>query len=431
MRNLSEYSEKINYQIKGLPFSEKELSLDDIPAKGWNILKGNMPMPLATIKASVIESNSKWMRNFTKKYRAHIAPHGKTSMSPQLFKRQIDDGAWAITVANIHQLRLCIRWGIKRVFLANQVAGVQNLKELTNELALEPDLDFFILIDSIENAKQLADAAKKQKLNNPIQILIELGFQGGRTGCRSFRSALNLARSVQSLKPYLELKGVEGYEALLRTYPNPENKIRNFLIELKKLFTTCIDENLFQKKPFIISAGGSDFFDLVLQNFSEISSKQDVCCVIRSGCYLTHDSLNYKRVFENIKKRSPEVEELDFSLKPALQVWGVVQSVPEPGLCIINLGKRDVSYDLDLPIPELLFCPSMHKTPLTISNEFRVKGLNDQHTFLEIPKLKKLCIGDYLAFGISHPCTTFDKWRLVYLIDDNYNIIGGIRTYLS
>ena len=141
--------------------------------------------------------------------------------------------------------------------------------------------------------------------------------------------------------------------------------------------------------------------------------------------------MNYKKVFEKIKKRSPEIEELKFSLKPALQVWGVVQSVPEPGLCIINLGKRDVSYDLDLPIAELVFCPSKHKTPQVISNGFRVKGLNDQHTFLEIPKHQKLSVGDYLAFGISHPCTTFDKWRLIYLIDDNYNIIGGIKTYLS
>ena len=108
------------------------------------------------------------------------------------------------------------------------------------------------------------------------------------------KSALKLASTIQTFKPYIELKGVEGYEALLRTFPNPEKKIKNFIIELKQLFKSCVDENLFEKKPFIISAGGSDFFDLVLQNFSEISEKKDICCVIRSGCYLHHYSLNYK-----------------------------------------------------------------------------------------------------------------------------------------
>jgi len=431
MKDFSESSKNINFEIKGLPFSEKTMKLNEIALQGWSILKGDMPMPLATLKASVIESNSRWMRYFTKKYGAHIAPHGKTSMSPQLFKRQLDDGAWAITVANVYQLRLCIKWGIKRVFLANQVAGIQNIRELIKELALNPDLDIYLLIDSVENAKQLAEAAKEQKLNNPIKVLVELGFPGGRSGSRTLKSALELARSIQTFEPHIVLKGVEGYEALLRNRTDPENKIKKFILELKKLLFLCIDEKLIREKPFIISAGGSDFFDLVLQNFADIAEKKDVFCIIRSGCYLTHDSINYKKMFEKIRIRSPELEELNFSLKPALQVWGVVQSVPEPGLCIINLGKRDVSYDIDLPIPELVFCPAKHKTPQVISNGFRVKELNDQHTFLKIPKFKKLSVGDYLAFGISHPCTTFDKWRIIYLIDDTYKIIGGIRTYLS
>ena len=132
-----------------------------------------------------------------------------------------------------------------------------------------------------------------------------------------------------------------------------------------------------------------------------------------------------------MRKRSPELNNLKPSLQPALQVWGVVQSLPEPGLCIVNIGKRDISYDLDMPIPELIFSSGKDKSPKRIDKRCRVKGLNDQHTYLETTKFQKINVGDYIAFGISHPCTTFDKWRLIYLVDNIYNIIGGIRTYLS
>ena len=432
MTKILESTEKINHEFKGFPTSENPMTLNDIANQGWNLLKGDLPMPVATLNATTIENNSRWMRSFTEKYLTYLAPHGKTSMSPQLFQKQIDDGAWAITVANVHQLCLCRKWGIKRVFMANQVAGLKNLRELTNELALDPELDFYILIDSIENAKQLATAAKEQNLQNPINVLIELGFPGGRTGCRTLKSAMEVARNISSYDSQIVLRGVEGYEALLRDLPNPEKKIKKFLFDLKKLLHRCKDERLFKNEPAIISAGGSDFFDLVLHEFYELSKKKEVFCVIRSGCYLTHDSLNYKQFFKKIKKRSPEFDNFNTSLQPALKVWGVVQSLPEPGLCIVNIGKRDISYDLDMPIPELIFSPGKDNSPKEIiDKKCRVKGLNDQHTYLETTKFQKINVGDYIAFGISHPCTTFDKWRLLYLVDNIYNVIGGIRTYLS
>ena len=429
-RNLK-ITEKINHEFKGFPFREEPLSLKEISQQGWSILKGDLPMPVATLKAKILENNSRWMQYFAKRYGILLAPHGKTSMSPQLFHRQMNDGAWAITVANVHQLRLCRKWKIKRVFMANQVAGIQNIRELTNELSLAPELDFYLLVDSIENAKQLAKAAKDKNLLNPIQVLVELGFFGGRTGCRTIESALEAARAIKSLEPQLILCGVEGYEALLRNRPNPEKKIRDFLFRIKKLLNKCFNEGLLNEKQVIISAGGSDFFDLVVKEFSNISTKRDVVCIIRSGCYLTHDSLNYKRFFEKIRERSPELELIKPSLQPALQIWGVIQSIPESKLCIVNIGKRDISYDLEMPVPELIFRPGVDRIPQELTKKCFVKDLNDQHAYVEMPESQELGVGDLIAFGISHPCTTFDKWRLLYLVDDNFNVVGAIRTYLA
>ena len=143
------------------------------------------------------------------------------------------------------------------------------------------------------------------------------------------------------------------------------------------------------------------------------------------------DSLNYQRIFEKIRSRSPEAQDLQPGLLPALQVWGVVQSRPEPGLAIVNIGKRDISYDIESPLPELAFRPDIDTSPQALSEGFRVRELNDQHAYVEIPDDEKLRVSDLVAFGISHPCTTFDKWRLLYLVDDDYRVTGGIRTFLA
>jgi len=422
--------DQINHHFKGFPSTAGVLTLDEIGLQGWNLLEGDLPMPVATLKSSVLESNSRWMRIFTEKYGAHIAPHGKTTMSPQLFQRQIDDGAWAITVANVHQLRLCREWKVKRVLMANQVVGRQNIKELMRELVNPPKFDFYILVDSLQNANQLADAAKEHNLKEPIQVLVELGFQGGRTGCRTIKEAFELAQSVNSLNPILALRGVEGYEALLRSQENSENSICKFLEELNKLVNLCISEDLFTKGPVILTAGGSDFFDLVLQKLPAYVGETKIIKVIRSGCYLTHDSLNYQKFFDRICVRTPEAAEIKPGLQPALQIWGAIQSLPESGLAIVNLGKRDVSYDIDLPIPELSFRPEFDTVPQILDDSFEVKALNDHHAFVRIPSQNRYQVGDLFAFGISHPCTTFDKWRLVYMINENYQVTSGIRTYL-
>ena len=421
----------INKEFKGWPARGGEKKLSDISSQRWSLLKGDLPLPVATLKKSAIENNSNWMSIFTNKFGARISPHGKTTMAPQLFHRQLKDGAWAITVANIHQLKLCRHWGINRVLMANQVVGYQNISDLCLELRDNPEFDFYLLADSCENVDQLAEAAKTYGLSKPIQILVELGFPDGRTGCRNTDLALEVARRIKSNEPYLILKGVEGYEALLRSRPEPEDSIRIFLKDLNLLAEKIALEGLFGQGEIILTAGGSDFFDLVLEHLEAPSGRHEVVKVIRSGCYLTHDSLAFNRFFEKMKHRNDKVSQASPGLLPALQVWGAVQSIPESGLAIVNIGKRDVSYDVELPIPEMYFRPEKDQFPQKMPEGCKVTLLHDQHANMAVPTFPEFQVGDMIGFGISHPCTTFDKWRLMYLLDDDYRVTGGIRIYMS
>ena len=53
----------------------------------------------------------------------------------------------------------------------------------------------------------------------------------------------------------------------------------------------------------------------------------------------------------------------------------------------------------------------------------------DQHAFMQIGEGDDIQVGDMIAFDISHPCLTFDKWRQVLLVDEQYRVIDVAETF--
>ena len=87
----------------------------------------DVSLPAAVLYADRIEHNLKWMQAFVAEYGVKLAPHGKTTMAPQLFRRQLEAGAWGITLATAHQVRAAYRGGVHRVLIANQLVGKRNM----------------------------------------------------------------------------------------------------------------------------------------------------------------------------------------------------------------------------------------------------------------------------------------------------------------
>jgi D-serine dehydratase len=422
-------SSPVDPDTKGWP-ARPALPLGEIGRQGWNLLRGDLPLPVALIKASALSHNSRWMRSFLEHFGVSICPHGKTTMAPQLFARQLADGAWGITVATVQQLRVCRRFGVQRVMLANQLVGRQAVEEVLAELRADPAIWFACLVDSVELVEQLAAQARSFGHKRPLQVLLEGGYPGGRTGCRSVEQALAVARAVAAA-PELALIGIEGFEGLIAR-PTPAETaaaVEGFLSSLVAIAQACAAEDVFAPGRILLSAGGSAFFDRVASAFRTAGLQREVEIVLRSGCYLTHDSKMYRQFFEQMRNRVPEIDYLGHGLQPALELWAYVQSTPEPGLAIATLGKRDVSFDVDMPVPEQWFRPGLHERPQALGAGFSVAGLNDQHAYVTLPDDSPLRVGDMVSFGISHPCTTFDKWQLLYVVDDDYRVIEGIRTF--
>lgn len=417
--------------VKGYPGGEQPRALGEIGQVGWNVLRGDLPFPVAVLKASALDRNREWMRRFVATLGVALAPHGKTTMSPQLFHAQLADGAWGITCATVSQLQVYRRFGVNRVLIANQLVGPRNIAYLLDEMQRDPQFEPYVLIDSADGTALLADAARKRALARPLRVLLEIGRPGVRTGVRELSEVTSLLREIESAVPWLALHGVECYEGSIKLPPDEAPAaVRDMLnLQITAARLAAASPAARAADPFILSAGGSEFFDIVAQVLRTADLGRSKSVVLRSGCYIVQDHITYAQAFERVRVRQAFADWLGSGLTPALEVWSAVQSRPEPTRAYAAAGKRDLSYDMHLPKVIAWLDPSRHRQPQPPPPEHEVIALNDQHAHLRLPADSPLGVGHLVGFGISHPCTTFDKWQLIYVVDDEYNVVDAIRTF--
>jgi len=406
---------------KGIGFLDRALDSSDIAKLNWNLLREDLSLPAAVLYEEKLAHNLAWMQRFADAYGAKLAPHGKTTMAPKLFARQIQAGAWGMTLATAHQTRVACAHGIRRVLMANQLVGRQNMTTISHLLE-DADFEFFCLVDSAENFEQLGRYFKSrgQRLN----VLIELGVDGGRTGVRNRDKLQSVLSGLETWNDALTLCGIEVYEGVAGDEP----AIRKFLQRAVETTNELANKKAFRRAPIILSGAGSAWYDVVADVFCKAQFTADVEVLLRPGCYLTHDCGIYHDAQEKILQRNPVAQSMPPGLKQALQLWAYVQSVPEESLAIINLGKRDAAFDAGLPVPALHFRPGQPK-PAAASPDWKLSRLMDQHAYMQIPAGADLHVGDMIGSDISHPCLTFDKWRYLPILDCNFNVIDIVETF--
>lgn len=417
----------IDASFKGFPHLQAPLRRSQVGAQGWNVLAGDLPLPLCVIKRRALEGNLGWMQGFAREHGVDMAPHGKTTMSPQLFQRQIEAGAWGITFATITQARVGIAAGVARCLIANQVFQPVDLEAVQALLREHPGLRIVFLVDSLAQLERIEDwyGTGADGVRTPFEVLLEIGLDGGRTGCRSDALAAALARRMRQ-SAAVRLVGIECYEGLWAKGNSDTDKAvaDTLMARVQATARLCDAEQLFECDEVLMSAGGSAIFDLVASQLRPALSRP-VRGLLRSGCYVTHDDGAYKRMMSVMSTRLG----CGHGLHAALEVWAAVQSRPEPGLAILTVGRRDISFDSAMPVP--LSVARRGQTGLSeVPAGWSVTGLNDQHAYLRASEgvALELEVGDRVALGISHPCTTFDKWRWMPLVDDDYRVVDAIVT---
>ena len=412
---------KIVPHHKGLGLLSQPLAPSAIAALNWNLLHEDLSLPVAVLYQDKLQHNLRWMRQFIDAYGMKLAPHGKTTMTPRLFEMQLNAGAWGITLATAHQTRIAYLHGVRRVLMMNQLIGRQNMAIIA-ELLADPAFEYFCLVDNPEQVDQLGSFFRAA--GHRLQVLIELGPDGGRTGIRDNKQLEAVLTALDRWRGVLSLAGVELFEGVL----DDEAQIRNLLDRAVAVTRDLIRSNRFHRTPAILTGAGSAWYDVVAEVFSAAAFGDQVEIVLRPGCYITHDAGPYCRAQERILAHNPVARRMQSGLLPALQLWAYVQSVPEKERAIITLGKRDAAFDSGLPMPALHYRPG-NTAPVAAPSHWTLTRMMDQHAFLQISPGDDIRIGDMIAFDISHPCLTFDKWRCLSILDAGYRVVDIVQTY--
>ena len=385
---------------------------------------GAFIMPLLVLRETALRHNVEAMAGYCAAAGVELAPHGKTTMAPQLFARQIAAGAWGITAATAGHMRSYRAFGVPRILLANELTDPAGIGWLAAEMTADPGFDCHVYVDSLHGVRLLDETFAAAAPGRPLPVLVELGQPGGRTGCRSVAEAVELARAVAATGS-LRLAGAAGYEGSIGHDPSPAtlSAVASFSRELRAL-AEQLRELAAGPEPLIVTAGGSMFFDIIARELSTPQSTgPELLVVLRSGAYIAHDHGLYAGLTPGgAAQPGRSGPELD----PAFELWAHVLSRPEPGLALLAAGRRDVAFDAGLPVPLRVRHPGGQQDA---ANGMTVTKLDDQHAYLTVPAGAGLAAGDLVCLGVSHPCTNFDKWRVIPVVDDEHRVVDVVHTF--
>lgn len=382
-----------------------------------NLLAEEVCLPAALLKKTALENNIAWMQRYADARGVSLAPHGKTTMTPWIFQAQQRAGAWGIGVGSAWQASAAMASGVERVLMVNQLVGRANMQAVSRLKAHYRTAEFICCIDSLANARALSTFFNERR--QTLDVLIELGVAGGRCGCRSVEDALALAQAAAEL-PGLRLRGLELYEGVLHG-DDPQPQVEALLRQAADL--ACRMEHLVEGE-FVLTGAGTVWYDVVCNIW--LAAKKPARCriVIRPGCYITHDRGIYDIAQKALVARDPIACDLGGDLTSALELMAMVQSVPEADRAVVNFGKRDCAFDAGLPQPV-----ARYRNGAQLSAEgIESVGIMDQHCMLRLAPGSDVQVGDILVFGTSHPCLTFDKWKTLLLVDEQYNVLEELDT---
>ena len=386
-------------------------------AAGLNALR-DLPTPFAVLRRTALRRNARVMERYCAEQGVLLAPHGKTTMAPALWKLQFEHGAWALTVAAPHQAVTAHRFGVRRILLANEAADPASLEPLVR-LAAQPGVELFCFVDSAAGVQACREAARRTGAAPVgLRFLIDVGVPNGRTGCRSLAEAEAVAREIEAWPDGLAA-GVGAYEGPVGWDRSAQTRaaLASYLESVAAVFAAFQRRGVFTAEgPPVLTIGGSEIFDAVLEGLlPALAQAGPLRLVLRSGCYLIHDHGHYAEA-------GPAAQSgwAYGAFQGALEVGATVVSRPQPDLALLNAGRRDLGFDKGAPSVIAPLPPGGAPMP--------IYALNDQHAFVRPPDASALPVGTLARVGISHPCTTLDKWRVLLIADDDYNVVDAAAT---
>ncbi|SEJ15866.1 D-serine deaminase, pyridoxal phosphate-dependent [Arthrobacter sp. yr096] len=414
---------RLDWRHKAVPATGNGTTHADFLAARHTL--ADLQTPLLTLDANALASNADRLAEWCAEHGVLLAPHGKTTMAPQLWAEQLTRGAWGITLANFAQLRVAREFGVRNLQLANSLTDPHAIQWVAGQPADTTTLSWIDSLGTVDVINRTLDGS-----DAVLDVLVELGAHGGRTGARGVDAAMEVAHAI-SASPNLRLAGVSGYEGSLAHTADDAGlaAVRGYLAQMGLLHQRLLTEGLYGTDSVILTAGGSAYFDDVVSVLSPYISADSeggptVDLMIRSGAYIIHDDGFYRGI-------SPFSREGDQPFTAGMYGWARVVSQTEPGLAILDAGKRDLPFDEGLPEPQFIG-PELGGAMQPLVGAC-ITSVNDQHSFMTFDAdTTTVSPGDVVRLGLSHPCTAFDKWTVIPVLADtngDQTVVDLIHTF--
>ncbi|MGH8940353.1 MAG: alanine racemase, partial [Actinomycetes bacterium] len=261
--------ERVDWRFRSVAPSLSGLTIGEAAARGAKLFDDGFLGPFVVLDEEAVEHNLRTMAGWCAERGVALAPHGKTTMAPQLFERQLKHGSWGITCANAGHLRIYRAFGVSRFLLANQLLDPSGLKWLAAELDADDGFEFVCWVDSVRGVELMTEALRGAR--RKVDVLVELGAEGGRTGVRDTGTALAVAEAAHA-SPALRLRGSGGYEGALSHHTDEKSLqlISSYVDGLRELVFTFHAKGLLDDAgQIIVTGGGSAYFDRVADELTK------------------------------------------------------------------------------------------------------------------------------------------------------------------
>ena len=301
-----------------LPHLDKGLPLDGegVSAAGANVLREDLPLPVCTLRDAALRANSRALLDFLGAVgRATgadvvLAPHGKTTMSPELFRRQLDDGCFGITLATARQVRVA-RALRGRARAARQRARRPPRDRLgPRRAAARPGLRVHLPCRLGRRGPAARRARRRGPAGRPLDVLVEAGYAGGRCGVRTLAegagrgarrrrrgsaAAPRRGRGLRGPAPDAPARGARRGRRrgrAVRRRPRPRARCRR---------------PARRRRPGAAQRGRQQLLRPRGADPRRPALGRPTRIVVRSGCYLTHDAGLYEPLLRGSSRatRSP------------------------------------------------------------------------------------------------------------------------------
>jgi len=257
-----------------------------------------------------------------------LRPHAKTHKSVEIARRQVAAGAVGVSCTVLREAEAMVEGGIPGVLLTSPVVTASAIGRLIALAERASSSGLMVVVDSVENAKALSEAAAV--LGRPLPVLVDFSSGYHRTGTASEDDAIVLAEAIAAL-PHLKLSGLQAYAGNIQHITDRgERSARAAALRaaVSRILESARERGL--ALP-IVSGGGTGTHDLDAAPFTEL----------QPGSYLFGDA-QYGPVLANGVEDSP--------FETALFLQTAVVSTNAGDYVTLDAGVKSLATDGPLPL---------------------------------------------------------------------------------